>query len=342
MLEKKSLQLAYQIMQAAAGILFVSHLRPDGDALSSLSALRLIAERLGQKTVAFAKDQHPKVFNYLPAFNTIIACNNELKEKYGKVAVWQNHFNLIIVTDCGSLARTALSEEILEFRSLGGKVIEFDHHPKIDDYADLELRDPALSSTAELVYNFIIANDIKFDRLLADCVLTGIMSDTGNLLYPSATQATMKASSAALAAGARYAKILQAVSGDKSVAVMKLWGLVLDRVQLNSQYEIAIALVTRADIQEIFPKNLLEPSLESEIFSDLIAFLSNYAGVKAVMLLHEDDKGYVKGSLRSTVDGYLVDGLARALGGGGHERAAGFAVPGRLKQVAGLWQVVEA
>lgn len=341
MLKNIDLQEAYSMMQAASGILFVSHLRPDADALSSLSAMRLIAERIGKKTVAFAKEQHPTVFNYLPGFNSILDSLVKLKEKYGAASTWKNYFDLIVVTDCGSLARTALSEEILEFRASGGRVIELDHHPKIDDYADLELRDPNLSSTAEIVYNFIIANKITFDRILADCVLTGIMSDTGNFLYPSASQATMKASSAALAAGARYAKILQSVSGDKSLAVMKLWGLVLDRIQLNVEYKIAIALVTRQDIKKFFSEKLLEPALESEIFSDLIAFLSNYAGVKAVMLLHEDTKGYVKGSLRSTVDGYLVDGLARALGGGGHERAAGFAVPGRLKKINDSWQVVE-
>lgn len=341
MIENRQLQLAYSMMQAATSILFVSHLRPDGDALSSLSALRLIGERLGKRTAAFAKDDHPKTFDYLPGFGSIINNLADLKEKFGESSSWCNSFDLIVVTDCGALVRTALSEEILEFKAMGGKVIEFDHHPKIDNYAHLELRDPGISSTAELVYNFIVANKIIFDRSLADCILTGIMSDTGNLLYPSASQETMGASSAALAAGARYARILQAVSGDKSLAIMKLWGLVLDRIQLNPKYQIAIALVTRQDIKKIFPNGQLEPALESELFSDLIAFLSNYAGIKAVMLLHEDNKGYVKGSLRSTADGYLVDSLARALGGGGHERAAGFAVVGRLVKMGENWQVLQ-
>ena len=339
MIEAKELQRAYQMIKASKGVLIIGHLRPDGDALSSISALPLIAERSGEKTIAFAEGSHPKTFNYLPGFNTILSSVDMLKEKYGKVFFWREVFNLIIVVDCGSLIRTGLSKEILEFQSGGGKVIEFDHHPRIDEYADLELRDSKLSSTAELIYNFTVINNIKLDKNLADCILTGIMSDTGKLLYPSASQATMKASSAALAAGARYAKILQAVSGDKSLAVMRLWGLVLDRVQLNSNYQMAIALVTRKDINDIFPGDQLKTALESELFSDLISFLSNYTGVRAVMLLYEDGRGYVKGSLRSTADGYFVDKLARALGGGGHERASGFAVLGKLENKQDIWRV---
>lgn len=340
MKEDIKLQEAYNMMKAASAILFVGHLRPDGDALSSILALQLIAKRLDKKTFAFAEQQRPVAFEYLSGFKDIINEKAVLQDMVGKVYDWKKSFNLIVVCDCGSLARTAIADEILEFKKNGGKVIEFDHHPKIDDYADLELRYPPLSSTAEVVYNFIVANKIDFDKDLADCVLTGIMADTGNFLYPSATDETMKASSAALSAGARYAKILQAVSGGKNLAVMKLWGLVLDRVQLNAKYQIAIALVTREDIKNIFSDEPLEQALESELFSNLIAFLSNYAGVKAVMLLHEDAKGFVKGSLRSTVDGYLVDKLARALGGGGHERAAGFAVKGSLQKNNEVWQIV--
>lgn len=334
------LQKAYTMIKAASGILFVGHLRPDGDALSSLLALELIAKKLGQQSYAFAEQQHPRVFNYLPNFYSIFDNKNELYNNFKEADNWLQSFNLIVVCDCGSLARTAIAKEILDFKKSGGKVIEFDHHPKIDDYADLELRDPSLSSTAELIYNFIIANNIKLDRQLADCILTGIMADTGNFLYPSATDATMKAASAALSAGAGYAKILQAISGGKNFAIMKLWGLILDRVQLNIKYQMAVALVTREEIKEILVNEKLEPALESELFSNLIAFLSNYAGVKAVMLLHEDGNGYVKGSLRSTADGYLVDKLARALGGGGHERAAGFAVYGKLENNNGIWKIV--
>lgn len=331
------LKQAYSMMCEASRILFVSHLRPDGDALSSLCALGLIADRLGKKKKIFAQGQGSQAFDYLPGFFSIVSSYEAIVNNEGN---WIEDFDLMVVTDCGALSRTALETQILKFKSQGGKIIEFDHHPRIDDYASLELRDPSLSSTAELVYNFIVINNIELDRDLADCILTGIMADTGNLLYPSATGDTLQVSSSALAAGARYAKILQAVSGGKNLAVMKLWGLVINRLQLNKSYQLAISIVTQKDIREIFKKEFLDTATESELFSDLVGFLSNHAGVKGVLLLHEDRNGFVKGSLRSTAEGFMVNKLAQALGGGGHERAAGFAISGKFKQIDNFWQIV--
>lgn len=340
MLLANKLQSAYQMIKTAKGVLLISHLRPDGDALSSLCALKLIIDRLEIANWSFCEDQHPIVFDYLPGFNEIMNDKNDVLKKLQSNSVITDKVDLIIVTDCGSLARTALSSEIKEWQKQGVKVIEIDHHPKVDDYADLEIRDDALSSSAELIFEFIDSNKINFDRLLADCVLTGIMSDTGNFLYPSASKRTMQIASVALSAGAAYAKILQAVAGDKNLLIMKLWGLVLERLQLNPKYSLAMAVITRKDLTKLFENYHLDSATEGELFSNLVSFLSNYAGAKAVMLLHEDGKGFVKGSLRSTADGYLVNHLARALGGGGHERAAGFAIAGQLFY-NGNWQIIE-
>ncbi len=337
---KERLVKAYEIMRLSQRILFVAHLRPDGDALSSVLALRLIASDLGKESFVFCKDKNPELFDYLPGFSHIHGSVESLQQAIGRAEDWYQYFDLIVVADCGSLARTALVEEIKVFKRYGGKIIEFDHHPRIDDYADLEIRYPELSSTAELVYNFIIVNKVMFSRELADCILTGILTDTGNFLYPSASDATMQAASASLEAGAHYAKIVNYTLRNKDVAMIKMWGLALERLRLNPRYQIATSVITRDDILQIFGSDNLDSAAESDFFSGLAGFLSNLAGAKAIMLLYEDQRGLVKGSLRSTPDGILVDKLARALGGGGHERASGFALPGRLVQREKDWLVV--
>jgi len=337
---RESLVKAYEIMRSSRRILLVAHLRPDGDALSSVLALRLIVSELGKESFVFCKDKNPELFDYLPGFSHIHGSVESLQQAIGRNEDWYQYFDLIVVADCGSLARTALVEEIKVFKRQGGKIIEFDHHPRIDDYADLEIRYPELSSTAELVYNFIVANKIMFSRELADCILTGILTDTGNFLYPSASDATMQAASASLEAGAHYAKIVNYTLRNKDVAMIKMWGLALERLRLNPRYQIATSVITRDDILQIFGSDNLDSAAESDFFSGLAGFLSNLAGAKAIMLLYEDQRGLVKGSLRSTPDGILVDKLARALGGGGHERASGFALPGRLVQKGKDWLVV--
>lgn len=327
---------AYELIKDSKSVLIVGHIRPDGDALSSISALSLIVSSLGKNFQVLAQDKPQDSFSYLPFFSKI----RDDKEIVLVKGSLESQFDLILVADCGSLARTNLSEEILVFRKSGGKVIEFDHHPHIDDYADIEIRFPELSSTAELVYNFIVSNGIDFSRDLADCVLTGILTDTGNFLYPSASDNTMAAASAALAAGARYKKILDYTNRNKDMAMVKLWGLALENLRLNSKYQMAVSVIKREEINEVLQGEERGAAGESELFNGLAGFLSNISGAKAVLLIYEDSKGGVKGSLRSTSNGYAVDKLARALGGGGHEKAAGFSLAGRLEKINDNWCLV--
>ncbi|PKM88708.1 hypothetical protein CVU83_01260 [Candidatus Falkowbacteria bacterium HGW-Falkowbacteria-2] len=331
---------AYQMMQAASRLLFVTHLRPDGDALSSLCALRLVAKHLGKDSLAFSQSKNGELFDYLPGFDEIDENITALRKRGNFTDGLIERFDLIIVSDCGALARTALSSELHAFKEAGGKIIEFDHHPHIDDYADLEIREPLKSSSAELIYDFIMANKVPFTKEMADCVLTGILTDTGNFLYPSATDATMKAASAALEAGAHYSKIVSYTLGNKDMAMVKMWGVALERLQLNTRYQMAITVISRDDINAILGEVDIDVAAESELFSGLAGFLSNLAGAKAVLLLYEDRNGMIRGSLRSTANGMYVDRLARALGGGGHERASGFAFPGKLIKKGKKWIVI--
>lgn len=330
---------AYKLMRSAHHILIVAHFRPDGDALASVSALRLVALSLGKEVGVFCQNKNPDLFDYLPGFTEIESDLVELKNKFKIKENLAERFDLMIIADCGSLDRTSLTQEIKDFKKDQGQIIEFDHHPQIDDYADIEIRQPGLSSTAELIYNFIIANNIALTRDLADCILTGILTDTANFLYPSATEDTLKAAAATLTAGAHYAKIASYTLHNKDVAMIKMWGIALKRLQLNVKYQVASTVITRQDIKGIFSQEKLDKAAESDFFSGLAGFLSNVTGAKAIMLLYEDQQGLIKGSLRSTPNGFLVDKLARALGGGGHERASGFAIPGRLEKVDNYWQV---
>jgi len=331
---------AYQIMRSSKRILIIAHLRPDGDALSSVAAMCLIAKNLGKDTACYCKDKNQELFDYLPGFSEIESDWGQLKLAQGIRVGLIEKFDLIIVNDCGSLARTALVEEIKEYKKQGGKIIEFDHHPRIDEYADLEIRYPELSSTSELVYNFIIINRIKLSKELADCVLTGILTDTGNLLYPSASEKTLKAVAATLTAGAHYSKIVSYTLKNKDMSVVKMWGLALERLKINQRYQVATAVITRQDIQDILGNEAPDSAAESDLFSGLAGFLSNLAGVQAIALVYEDANGFIKGSLRSTPNGFIVDKLARALGGGGHERASGFSFPGHLVKRGNNWQVI--
>lgn len=314
------LQKAFRWIKDAGKVLVVTHNKPDGDAASSICAMSELLVGLGKDFTAYCFDGLPPSFRYLPHHESIV---NE------KDFVFRE-FDLIIALDCGSLNRTKLAEEI-RTREQNQRVVEFDHHPRMDNFADLELRDPGLSSTAELLYNFFKANKVKLNKNYANCILTGILTDTGNFLYPSTSDRTVRIASEMLLYGARFPEIVENTWRNKSLAGMKIWGAAINNLKVNKKYNFAVSILTHDDI--------MENEASDEELEGIAGFLSNLHGVDGLLLLREEEPGKIKGSLRARNDNVDVSILARKLGGGGHPKASGFALNGRLQKKDGAWQV---
>jgi phosphoesterase RecJ-like protein len=250
---------------------------------------------------------------------------DEFKNYYDKF-----DFDLIIALDCGSVERTKLDKEITARRA-DQLVIEIDHHPKVSAYADLEIRDKTAAATVEILYGFIKANKIKINKNLANCVLTGILTDTGNFLYPSTSPETINIASEMLTLGARLPQIMENTWRNKSVASMKTWGKALSRLKINREYNFGWTVLENKDV----PAEVTEEELEG-----MAGFLGNLNGVNAIMLLRQMPNGEIKGSLRTSKSNVNVGRLALALGGGGHAKAAGFTLEGKLKKMEKGWKIL--
>ena len=211
-------------------------------------------------------------------------------------------------------------------------VIEMDHHPKVADYSDLEIRDPYGSSTAEVIYDFLQANQIKINKNLANCILTGIITDTGNLLYESTSDKTIQIASEMITRGARFPKIIDSTWRNKSLGAMKIWGEAMKGLVINEKYNIAYSILTREMVEN---KGASEEELEG-----LSGFLNNLYGIKALLLLREDDNNRIKGSLRTADPNVDVSALAKYFGGGGHIRASGFSLDGQLVKTESGWKIL--
>jgi bifunctional oligoribonuclease and PAP phosphatase NrnA len=322
LLKEKMLAAAEKIF-AADNILLVTHERPDGDGLASLCALSVFLDQVEKNHTLFCADEPQDFYSFLPNFNKITAA------KPADFSV----FDLIIVVDCGCLERTKLVEEI------GGRnqdqfAIEFDHHPQTDDYSDLKIR-ALMSSTSELLYYFFRYNDLPFSKDIANCLLTGILTDTGNLLFGAVTPETIRISSVMLLHGATFPKITKHTLQNKSLAAMKAWGRILDNLKLNVKYNIAYSILTFDEInqlkKEFGNENLLDAATD---------ILNNIDGVKAAIFLREEIKGQIRGSLRTKDDKVDVARLATFLGGGGHPKASAFRLDGRIVKTETGWKIV--
>lgn len=333
----KTAQSIYQRLLSARQVLVVAHINPDGDALASASVILELLEQLGKPAAAYGRDKQSANFYFLPHEDRI--------EGFWPAARKLTDFDVLLMLDCGSLSRTGLQSEIqalspAERRSLF--IAEFDHHPPVDDYADAVIRLPEKASTTEILYGFLKANKVPLSKDLADGILTGILTDTANFLYPSASDETIIIASEMMNYGARFGKILQSTWKNKSWLSMKILAVALNSLAINQRYQLAVSVVSLEDLKAAGLGEFLEGgNLQAlnEVYNEVVGFLSNLGGMRAVLLLRESEPGQLKGSWRSAHPEVDVSFLARHLGGGGHAKAAGFSLAGSIIKTSAGWEI---
>lgn len=320
MLINDYLKAQHKIVRAD-NILLATHHRPDGDAIASVCALADYLGSLGKKFKIFCADPPGPQFSFLPHF-----------EKF-QTNISQSEFSrydLVITLDCGQANRTKI-EKMLYSRGEEQHLIEFDHHPKIEDYANLEIRVDDAAATCEILYYFFKANRIKITKNIANCLLTGIMTDTGNLVYESTTKDTIKIASEMLVRGAKLPMIIDNTWRNKSVNTMKAWGIAMDNLEINRSYNLAYSVISYEDMEKT--------GVTEEEMEGIAGFLSNLHGVKGLVFLRETAPGKIKGSLRTAHPNVDISKLAQKLGGGGHKRASGFILEGKINQTDSGWRI---
>lgn len=311
----------YHAILEAKKILLITHYGPDGDAASSLSAMMSVMESLGKDYVATCADIIEPRFLWLPHLSKV--CYEELGDDLAKA-------DLIITLDCGSLSRTKLATK-LKARAEWQTLVEIDHHQQIAIEADLILRLPNSASTTEVIFEWLKINNLPISNDMAQAIVTGVATDTGNFMYSSTSERSLSIASNMLNKGISWSRVIAMSRPQYSLEAIKLWGLALERLKINRRYKIAYTVLTLSDLVDL--------ELAETMVEELPGFLSRLSDVKAVLLLKEMPNGIIKGSWRACQPGVDVAKLANHLGGGGHVRAAGFQLKGRLINDDGRWRI---
>ena len=301
----------YNKIHQANNILLVAHIRPDPDTISSICSMSCFLEQINKNYSPYCFDKIPYKFNFLP-YSQNIYCDKEIEFK---------NFDLIIALDCGSLSRTGLSFEINN-RDKSQYVINIDHHIKIDNFADLEIKDHNVCSTTEILYNFFKRNQIKINKDIAQCILTGILSDSGNFLFSNTTDKNISIAAEMLNHGADWFNIVSKITRNKNLSALNVWGKAISGLKINKKYNFAFTILDYNDI-----KNINEEELEG-----LPEFISTLSGVKCVIALKEKGHNYIRGNIRSNCKETDISILANVLGGGGNKKTSGFVAEGRIAQ----------
>ena len=291
-------------------VLLISHRRPDADTIGAAVAMRIWIDNMGKSSALACVDPIPEMFSFLPYVDQYVS----------EFSVGE--FDLIIVLDAGASYMTSFEVKYPGLFTCGVPVINIDHHRSNDNFGTLNYVDVDAPSVTFMLHKMFRVLGVNITEEMATLLLAGIYNDTGSFMHSNTTPEVCKTASDLLALGANLAQITRSMFRTKSVSTLKLWGKVLEGACLTDD-DVVMAVVKEDDYRQSFA--------EPEQLSGLIDYLNMVPDSRFSVLVNEDGKGNVKGSLRTRGDDVDLAEVAKVFGGGGHARASGFSVPGKLE-----------
>ena len=310
----------FEKLAAAKRPLLVAHRKPDGDTLGGMMAVYNWLRDRGQEAYAFCVDQPAGAYSYFPRLRDLQTSPDTFKDP---------QVDLVAVFDAGDLKYAGI-EDFVNAMRVRPFILNFDHHVTNARFGDLNLVVTDASSTAEVVHNFFAANAVEIGRPIATCLMTGLLTDTSNFSNPATTVHSLEIASDLLLKGASLQDITRSLMRNKPVDALKLWGLALERLRWDPAKNTASTVLYQNDFKE--------HPVEDEHVEGLSNFLNHLLDAEVVLVLKELPDGKVKGSYRSTNDVDVAE-IAKRMGGGGHKKAAGFTVAGKIIEAENGWTV---
>lgn len=299
---KVSVTRAAELLLKEDNILILAHDHPDGDTLGSGFALCRALRSLGKKAVVKCGDRIPESYSFM----------------------WQDLPELIF--EPKFIIAVDIADAVLlgrEFEETYKEIIDLsiDHHGSNNLEANFVLLKSDAAAVAEIIYDILCKLGVKIDANIADCIYTGISTDTGCFRYSNTTAYSHKLAAALIKAGAKTSEINQTFFETKTRVYAALERLTLDSLEMYFNDMCAVMTITQ---------DMFRQSGATDSDCDRISALPRQIeGVKVGVTLRETKDGSFKVSLRTNgpVDAALI---AAKMGGGGHQKAAGCRLDGPL------------
>lgn len=293
---------AVDAVASAESVAIACHINPDGDALGALFASALGLEGLGKKTHASwgaASVRVPPQYAFLPGADRLVQPQEVPKTE------------VFLALDCGSIDRLG---ELEGHARAAHRLINVDHHAGNGHFGTLNIVVESASSTSELMMGILRDLGVEFDRDIATCLYTGIVTDTGRFSYENSSPETLRVAADLLSYGVPHPRIAQEVFESLAFDLLKLIGRMLERATLFETERFVYSCIRLQDLEEA--------GVRLDETEKLVDVLREVREAEVAVLFKEQKDRTYRVSLRSR--GPSVGAIARAHGGGGHELAAGF------------------
>ena len=290
-------------------ILLTGHISPDGDSLGATLGLYHLLKQLGKDVTVMVPNRYPSFFNWMPGIDKVFVME-ENKTEAVKVI---KEADLIFCVDYNTLDRVNGMKPLIE-QSKAKKIL-IDHHLDPNIECDVQISYPEVSSASELAFRFMCRMGFYQEVSLesAECIYTGMMTDTGGFTYNSNNPEIYIIIKALLEKGVDKDAIYNKVFHTYSESRLRLMGYCLNKMEIISECNAAIIVLTQEELARF---NYKVGDTEGIVNMPL-----QIENVNKSVLVRED-KTQIKLSFRSQGD-VAVNVMAEKFGGGGHKNAAG-------------------
>jgi phosphoesterase RecJ-like protein len=298
-----------------------THVKPDGDGVGSSLGLCWLLRSLGKEAEVIVHGDVPPAYRSLPGADEI----RDVRYVNGK-------YDAVFVIECSDITRPGIDGLENQF------TVNIDHHATSEHFGTINWIDSTASAVGEMIYNLCKAIGGRITKEIAECVYLALVTDTGSFHFPNTSDRTLKVASELIKAGAKPAKIGEAVYNNYPWSRIELMRQVLGTVKRDETGRIAMmrqTLSMREEAQAIDGDN-----------NGFVNIPLAAKDVQAVVYMREVGPDQFRASLRSKGD-INVAKVAEKFGGGGHKNASGLSIDGNWDEkereiVVALLDAVEA
>ncbi|SNZ00374.1 DHH family phosphoesterase [Flagellimonas pacifica] len=308
----EDIQTVRSILSKPQKIVIIPHKNPDGDAIGSCLGLQSFLLEKGHEATVITPNDYPKFLKWMPSSGSIL--NYERENTEAKRSL--EEATVVFTLDFNDLSRTGQLDKVLQEKS--ADFIMIDHHQQPSDYATVTYSDVSMSSTCEMVYNFMefLGALDTITKDIATNLYTGIMTDTGSFKYRSTSSRTHRVVADLIDRGADNMKIHQQVFDTNSPSRLHLLGVALSNMVILPEYRTAYITLTQQELDENdFKKGDTEGFVNYGLTLEGIIF--------AMIFIENREEGIIKISFRSIGDFSVNEFARKHFNGGGHDNAAG-------------------
>lgn len=301
------------IINSHTRFLISSHIHPDGDAVGSALAMRRMLEKLGKDAV-WVMDDDPGI-QFVPFYP-----KHELQPFDPQLDI--GDYEVMVMLDAGEWSRLGKAGDAM--RAHPGTKICIDHHIPNGKFDGTRVVDTDAPSTTILICRLMQVLNIQLTLDLAEPIYLGLIVDTQNFHLSNTTEEAHHIAAACLRAGVKPQEVHRPVYGTIRFSHLRLLSDAFKTLEVLFDGKVAVMHTTRVMFQAYNADRA-----DDDGFVDM---LRSIEGVCTGIYLREEDENTVKVSWRSEGDNDVAIS-ARHFGGGGHAKAAGATISGRIDDV---------